>query len=370
VTGTVRRFRRKRLNVEEGKACAANILAIPIPEREGRAVILHLDDPETVLALVGMLAAQLEARPAAILEEAGYVYHFLEGLHVEHPRDPILYDEREYFLGESARIAGTAARFLARREDAKQWFDLAELWFAVTENAGANLARLSYQRLVLRVEERDFQGALLLLPRLVANCETFGMAEDALKCRFLQAGVLKETDRLPQAAAAFHEIVGQARVIGSTAVLGGAYVNLVQIHGLMGDEEGVKKLAAEAAPLLRLLGNQGALAKFQWGVGYLFRQKGRLPEAIQAFREAQLAFSKVGMRADVAAVHLILADLLLDDGQAPQAEWEVRAALPIIDEYKLVPEGIAALSLLRQSLQRRQIDRQALRSLHGYFRNE
>jgi tetratricopeptide (TPR) repeat protein len=370
VKGTVRHFRRRRLDPEEGKACAARLLAIPILEREPRAPDLHLDDPETVLALVGLLAAQLESRPAAILEEAAFLYRFLEALQVEHPRDPILYDEREYFLGESARIAGTAARFLARRNDAKHWFDLAELWFGVTENAGANLARLAYQRLVLRVEERDFEGALLLLPRLIVNCETFGMAEDALKCRFLQAGVLKETDQLPKAAAAFRQIADQARTIGSTALLSGAYVNLVQIHGLLGNEDEVKKLAEEAAPLLRLLANHGALAKFQWGVGYLFRQKGRVPEAIKAFREAQYAFSKVGMQADVAAVHLILADLLLDAGQAPQAEWEIRAALPIIDEYRLVPESIAALSLLRQSLQRRQIDRQALRSLHGYFRNE
>ena len=73
------------------------------------------------------------------------------------------------------------------------------------------------------------------------------------------------------------------------------------------------------------------------------------------------------MRADVAAVQLVIADLLLDAGQDRQAEWEIRQALPIIDEYKLVPEGFAALSLLRESLRRQNIDRQALRNLHGYF---
>ena len=73
------------------------------------------------------------------------------------------------------------------------------------------------------------------------------------------------------------------------------------------------------------------------------------------------------MRADVAAVHLVIADLLLENGQDKQAEWEIRQALPIIDEYKLVPEGFAALTLLRESLRRQKIDRQALRNLHGYF---
>jgi len=35
----------------------------------------------------------------------------------------------------------------------------------------------------------------------------------------------------------------------------------------------------------------------------------------------------------------------------------------------MVPEGYAALSLLQESLRRRQIDQNALRNLHGYFRD-
>ncbi len=75
-------------------------------------------------------------------------------------------------------------------------------------------------------------------------------------------------------------------------------------------------------------------------------------------------------RADVASLHLVIADLLLKLGQERQAEWEIRSALPVIIEEKMVPEGIAALSLLEQSLKGRRIDRQALRDLHGYFRQE
>lgn len=73
------------------------------------------------------------------------------------------------------------------------------------------------------------------------------------------------------------------------------------------------------------------------------------------------------MPADVAALHLVIADVLLDSGQERQAEWEIRAALPVIDRLKMVPEGFAAMSLLRESLRRRSIDRQALRNVHGYF---
>jgi hypothetical protein len=63
----------------------------------------------------------------------------------------------------------------------------------------------------------------------------------------------------------------------------------------------------------------------------------------------------------------VLAELLLDVGQEREAELEIRAALPIIDEEKMVSEGLAALSLLQESLRHRKIDREALRQVHTHF---
>jgi hypothetical protein len=73
------------------------------------------------------------------------------------------------------------------------------------------------------------------------------------------------------------------------------------------------------------------------------------------------------MRGDEVSMHLVIADLLLDQGAEAQAEWEIRAALPIIDEEKMVPEGMAAYALLRESLRRREIDRGALRDLNNHL---
>jgi hypothetical protein len=125
--------------------------------------------------------------------------------------------------------------------------------------------------------------------------------------------------------------------------------------------------AREATPILQRVGNRIALAKLHWGIGYLQRSNRDTGGAIDSFRSAQQEFSELGMRADVAAVQLVIADLLLDARQEKQAEWEIRQALPLIDEYKLVPEGFAAMTLLRESLRRQKIDRQALRNLHEHF---
>ncbi|MGH9365598.1 MAG: hypothetical protein ACRD1B_10105, partial [Thermoanaerobaculia bacterium] len=129
-------------------------------------------------------------------------------------------------------------------------------------------------------------------------------------------------------------------------------------------------LVRRAAPVFRRLNNLFGLAKLQWTVGDALRSQRDIAGAIEAYREAQKEFRGLGMRADVASLHLVIADLLLDLGQDRQAEWEVRTALPVIDEEKMVPEGVAAYGLLRESLRRRQINRQALRDLHGYFRHD
>jgi tetratricopeptide (TPR) repeat protein len=367
VIAAVRSFRRRRLSPEEGQRQAERVLATPRGERTNRAAELHLDDPEMLLALLGLIPKQLDTCPVLVFEEATFLYGYLENLQVRFPADPILCDELEYFRGEAARIAGTAARFLSKRDEARSWFDLSEAWFLTTENASANIARLSFQRLALRTEERDFAAVTKLTPHLIANFERMNMHEDAVKARFLLAQVLKETDHVVEAAEVFEEIAAQARALRNDNLLGYAIVNLAQTYGVLGDAEKVMAVAAEGAPLLKEQGNHVALGKLQAGLGLLLRTKGNVAGAIEAFRAAQKEFSEIELHADVAAVHLVLSDLLLDAGQAAQAEWEIRAALPIIDEYKLVPEGIAALSLLRDSLRRRQIDRNALRGLHGYF---
>ena len=62
-----------------------------------------------------------------------------------------------------------------------------------------------------------------------------------------------------------------------------------------------------------------------------------------------------------------VADLLLEVGEDSLALSTIVSALPIIDEYQMVPEGMAALSLLRESVRQNEVNRAALRELHGYF---
>jgi hypothetical protein len=322
-----------------------------------------LEGSEQLLSLCTLLWGLGEVEPARARNEAVLLYGFLE----KSKCSIGIFDERDYYLGEFALIAGGTCRILSKRKEASRWFDVAEANFGRSRNASAHSARLAYQRLALKLEERDFISVLELAPRWVECFSRLGLAEDALKCRFLEAHVLKETERLEEAKQKFRLIKTDAEALGLDRLAAIAGQNLFQIHVSLNEVEQAIMEAKGAALILAHHNNRVGLAKIHLGVGFLLRGQRRLPESIEAFRESQRQSAKLDMRADVAAVNLILADLFLDAGQPSYAEREIRAALPAIDELKLVPEGIAALSLLRDSLRRRQIDHQALRSLSSYF---
>ena len=349
---------------EVGKELAQRVLSLPIAERK-RIADLGLDQSEVYLSLCHLLDSQLESAPSIVLSEAEYFYRLLQ------EKEPsgfnFLFDEHDYYSGEFAILAGTSCRMLGRREEAHDWFDRAEVAFLATSNAIGDVARTTYQRLAVKIEERKFDQVSGLAPGLGELFSRLGANESALKTKCLLAVALQETEHRDEALALYHSIAKDAESLGSARVLSSAWVNITQILALQGKADEALISASQASALLRKTGFRSDVGKLQLGVAYLLRNAGRRAEALEAYRGSQREFLALEMRADVAAVHLVIADLLLELGQEAQAEWEIRAALPVIDELKMVPEGVAALSLLRESVRRRKIDRQALRDLHGYF---
>jgi len=110
-----------------------------------------------------------------------------------------------------------------------------------------------------------------------------------------------------------------------------------------------------------------ARADLKLYVGGVHRALGSLGEAELAFRSAQSDYSFLEMSGQVAYTHLVIAETLLEMRREREAEWEILAALPAIDEIQMVPEALAAASLLRESVHRRQTDPKALQALRGHL---
>lgn len=353
------------LSSAQAQAAAERVLSTPAAERVASYGELEITQPETLLAVCHLLDRKLESAPAKVSEDAAWFYDMVERLDAS--KAGFLFDERAYFLGELALLAGAACRFTSHRDDARTWLDRAEAWFLLTVSSPGEIARVGYQRLALKLEERQFREVLKLVGPLAEVFERLGARESLLKCRYLEATAFKETDKLAESLESFRSVLVEAEEIGSARIVGAAHVAIIQIYAEMGDAENALLNLLEAKPFLRNANNRVGIAKLEWAIGMLLRKQRKTGAAIEAFRSSQREFAEIHMSADIAALHLIIADLLLESGQEAQAEWEIRSALPVIDEPKMVPEGMAALSLLRESIRRRKIDRQALRDLHGYF---
>ena len=355
----------REISPEAARALAERFLSMDVDRWKEHAAEFRLDQPETLLSLCQLIDSRLDSEPSPMAIASVYLYERLESYGPE--EGGFLFDEREYYLGELARLAGTAFRVLHRQDDALTWLERAQAWFLMTANSTGDIARVQYQRLAVYMEQRRLEEVLTLSRPLREGLWRAGLKEVALKCEYAGAMALRELGRSAEALIVFERVYSQACEIRSTKIIGPCLVMLVQVHSDLGNAEQAVRFVEQAVPVLTDANNRVALAKLYSGIGLLFRSQRRNEEAIRAFRTSQEQLGALELRAEVAALNLLIADILLEGGQERQAEWEIRAALPVIDELKMVPEGFAAMSLLRESLRRRSIDRQALRKLHGYF---
>ena len=362
----LREFLRAGGRRESGDFCAKAILGAEVSDEEWLENALMLAGPGVLLLVVDRLWQEVEAAPSSAYNQIVQTYRLLERGKVP-LRTCLLPGEREYFLGETARAAGGVNRLLGRLDAAREWLDRSERWFGQIANASGCLARVTYHRLAVALEERDFESVTTALPSLIETFERLQLPEEVLKCRFLRGLVLTERDELTEAGVEFRQIIAEARRLGEDVLLAFAYVNLAQIHALLGEVQETTSLAREATRLLKQGRQTTGLPKAHLSIGYLLRSRGEIQAAIEAFRNAQQEFASLGMQTNVIGTQLMIADLLVELGRQSEAEGEIRQALPLIDECKLVPEGFAAMTLLRESLRRQKIDRQALRNLHEHF---
>jgi tetratricopeptide (TPR) repeat protein len=312
-----------------------------------------------MLALCSLMRKSRDLTPATVLEDASDIFRW-----VSRPNCEIgLFDERDYFIGETALIAGGVCRQLGRREEAFLWLDRAEAGFRHTMNPAPGLANVAYARVTLRFEMGRYQDVLELTPSLEASFKKLRMNVEAAKCRLLMATTLKISGEQSRALELLSDLP-EDRALEAEPFLRARILSEVgDLHQLLGDFGDAAGAFREALLLLQGKETSAAGADLKIYLGAAYKASGSLQGAVEAFRAGQRDYLALEMQGLVAYTHLLIAETLLEMKRDREAEWEILAALPMIDQMKMVPEGVAAVALLRESVSRRNPNVRALQEL-------
>ena len=346
---------------DEAPTRAMAFLQSSAAARSEAFILEALSDADVLSSLCSTLAELINSTPAVVVDEAVGIYRWLSG---RQPRE-YFFDERDYYLGEFALLAGASYRMAGRRDEAEIWFDRSDANFRHTVAPAPHLARVAYNRLALRYDGNRYEDVVELLPSAALTFERLGMRLERAKCLLLEGLSLKQLGRLDEAAIRLRSLSEDQSI--DTALRGTALVNLGNLLSMQGLYADALSTYQEAQPLLEAANRTSALADLKLMFGETLRALGRLGDAIPAYRAAIEDLVGLGMATRAAYFRVALAELLIQANKPREAEWELLTALPTIDEQKMVPEGFAAVALLRESVRQRKTDPKALLELREYL---
>jgi tetratricopeptide (TPR) repeat protein len=351
------------MSPEEAQEQGSQYLAVPIPDRAEGVVKNALGHPDVVMAICRELRGIWDCDAPRAAEEAIFAYRW-----VDSTEQFGVFDERDYFRGELALIAGGACRHLGRLDEAETWLDRSDAAFSVTVNPAPNLANVRYARVALHYARSKYQHVIDLGPDLVDTFDRLGMTREALKAGLVYALALRCVGQAEECLLVLGKL--SSRVTDGSAP---EVVALIKLH--QGEQLLALGCVAEAGRALqegtRLVDASKPslqLAYLHAVLGEALQIEGRRSEASAAYRAAAATYKELSMPGWEAYMRLTLAENLLAEGEHRQAEWEVLAAIPAIDEQRLAPHAKMAIEILARSVQARRTDPNALAELKSYLK--
>lgn len=356
---------RTALSEREAAETAALFLSTAAESRSPELMSQSLSSVEVVFAICKTLYERRDSAPAEVARQAEDIYRWL--LRSESIG---LFDERDYLLGETAFLTGTALRQLGKRAESERWLDRADSSFRHTMNPAPNLAKVSYIRLALKYDMREFEHVLELVPSLLKSFDLLGMSSEFAKAAFLEAMAVKATGDWINSFEKFEALASDLNSDTDSLLLGQVRVEIGAFHAWKGNSEAALVQYGMALSLLKKGNHPVFLAHLKATVGETLIGQGRGEQGIDSYREAIADYESLGMSTQAAYLRVLAADALIQFDHPREAEWEILAALPVIEEQKMVPEGFAAISLLKESVARRNADRSALREVRVHLQQK
>ncbi|MGH9368478.1 MAG: hypothetical protein ACRD3M_12475, partial [Thermoanaerobaculia bacterium] len=360
------RFDRLFAQPSIARECLEYFLATPALERSADLNDAFLLKSDELFFVCSILRKRCNASPAVLADEVRALHDW-----VDQRFWPCNFvDEREYFLAQMEHVAASCARWLGDREACLSWVRAAEGRYDRTVEPESGRAELMMLRLAVLYERHDLVEALSGIPELQARLRALGMMRALAKCEILLSAVLKDLGRVSEStvileAALKTEVLTQVPDLRAFAL-----EQLADCHGLSGRFEECAACLRSAAALL-----EGSLGTTAGGYGKIILGealvvRGDLEGAVAAYRTGREDFEGLGMMGWSAYSRVLTAEVLLALRREGEAQQEILLAMPAIERHQMVPEGLAAVALLRESIRRRRTDRNALRELREHLRGK
>lgn len=349
----------------EAIACASTFLGKVSEAIDQSAIAVVSNNPDVLIVLCQLMSERLDQDSTATFYAASQLYRAIAA----DPRPLGSFDERSYFLGETALLSGKAVRLLGRRTEVESWLNRADAHFRNTVNPAPLLSRVTFQRLALQFEMGQYAEVAELAPMLLSTFRNFGMMREAFQCSYLEANALRHGGQKARAEILLGEL-GSAEVAEVEPFVSGmALVALGDLLASNGSDAEAAEAYRRALPVLRRAKKPIAIAYLKQAMAETYLRRGCMQEAVAAYESAVDDHVALGMAAHVAYLRVELANALIQSEKFREAEWQILAALPTIDEQKMVPQGYAAITLLAESARRRRLDKDALTEVRQYLRS-
>jgi len=323
-------------------------------------------EKRNVVRACAVLCTRGDDDPKLTLEISSTVYRRL----IKDCYADVQLDEAEHLASLFALQAGTACRFLGRFSDAEGWFLTAERHAGAALTREPLLAKVAFARAALLHQRGQYSKALPLFSLCIHEFARLGMGIEYDKSQLALGMTFSALGKWRTALKILREAVKSPRVQSFASLEAHIFVHIAACLIALGEHEEAQVACSRAASLLEGRHHANAEAGLKWSIAELLRNTGRRVEALGFYRQALIEYRRFRASNLVAQLHLVIGETALDLGLDQEAEQEILAALPTIEEQNMVPEGLAALAMLKESVRRRKTDPNALRELREHLQKQ
>lgn len=302
-----------------------------------------LGAPSDVFLALGILRFRRGQDSPGVLSASKSVFGWLSKITMDRASKA----EQEFFRAEAAYLISTILRSLGVRAERKLWTEETRRLISGLPSNRPMRARLLCLRLVNAYDEHRIFSISARASVVQTELMRFGLYSEALRCRTAMAFLKKSRGDTIAATRELISLVQECRSSSEDSVLAGCLNDLAELHLLRGESDEAAELWVEATEAAMRSGDGTVIGSVSLSIGNVHLMNDRPDLAVVAFERGLASYSKLGSRTWVAYTEIWLAEALIASKRFAEARQHLAHAFSIVNQERMIPEGIHALKLLR-----------------------